>query len=150
MYDRIILRYNWIVPRINHNETNDITNENDDDQWYDQNTGIFWVLMCITAVLAMIAVAGNSLVIFAVIKKRNVSAKFRYLNHAVLSLAIADFILSLFGTPFSVVYWYWGKSLMFHFPQSYISILSTRWNLLVFFLSYITVLCRSHKYWSIL
>ena len=36
MYDRIILRYNWIVPRIIHNETNNNTNENDDDQWYDQ------------------------------------------------------------------------------------------------------------------
>ena len=94
MYDRIILRYNWIVPRINDNETNNITNENDDDQWYDENKGIFWILICITAILAMIAVAGNSLVIFAVIKKRNVSAKFRYLNHAVLSLAIADFVLS--------------------------------------------------------
>ena len=109
MYDTIILRYNWIVPRINPNETNNNTNENDDDQWYDQNTGIFWILICITAILALIAVAGNSLVIFAVIKKRNVSAKFRYLNHAVLSLAIADFVLSLFGTPFSVIYWYWGK-----------------------------------------
>ena len=119
MYDRIILRYNWIVPRINHNETNNNTNENDDDQWYDQNTGIFWILICITAILALIAVAGNSLVIFAVIKKRNVSAKFRYLNNAVLSLAIADFVLSLFGTPFSVIYWYWGKSWMFQFSQSY-------------------------------
>ena len=118
MYDTIILRYNWILPRINPNETNNNTIENVDDQWYDQNTGIFWILICITAILAMIAVAGNSLVIFAVIKKRNVSAKFRYLNHAVFSLAIADFVLSLFGTPISVVYWYWGKRLMFQFLNS--------------------------------
>ena len=78
-------------------------------QWYCDNVEMFWILICITIVIALLAAMGNAFVIFVFITKRGIGSKFRYLNHAVLSLAIADFINSLFGTPFSIVYWYWGK-----------------------------------------
>ena len=104
----IILRYDLFEIRLRQNE-NETDKYDDYDKVYFKNFELFWAMVCITASIAMVAVVGNSIVIFAVIKRTHLSAKFRYLNRAVLSLAIADFTLSLFGTPFSVVYWYWGK-----------------------------------------
>ena len=81
--------------------------------WYYSHKELFWVLISIAIVVALAGVVANALVIYAATQKRNMSSGFRYLNHAVMSLAITDFCLSLFGTPFSIVYWYWGKTFTF-------------------------------------
>ena len=77
--------------------------------WYGDNVATFWILICMIIFIALVAAIGNAFVILVFATKRGIGSKFRYLNHAVLSLAIAEFTLSLLGTPFSIVYWYWGK-----------------------------------------
>ena len=77
--------------------------------WYGDNVATFWILIAIIIFIALVAAVGNAFVIRVFVTKRGLGAQFRYLNHVVLSLAIAEFTLSLFGTPFSIVYWYWGK-----------------------------------------
>ena len=99
------------------NVTNNVTTD-EKALWYYSHQEIFWILISISILIALAGVVGNALVIFAATQKRSIGAGFRYLNHAVISLAIADFILSLFGTPFSIVYWYWGeKCILFKFIQ---------------------------------
>ena len=78
--------------------------------WYYDNVSTFWAAICIIIFVALVASIGNAFVILVFATKRGIGAKFQYLNHAVLSLAIAEFTLSLLGTPFSIVYWYWGKN----------------------------------------
>ena len=73
--------------------------------WYYDHRGLFWILISIVILIALVGVLGNAMVIYAATQK-NMSGGFRYLNEAVISLAITDFCFSLFGTPFSIVYWY--------------------------------------------
>ena len=80
-----------------------------DSHWYYDNIATFWIVICIIIFIALVAAVGNAFVIHVFVTKRGLGAQFRYLNRVVLSLAIAEFTLSLFGTPFSIVYWYWGK-----------------------------------------
>ena len=80
--------------------------------WYYDNKSFFWILISVAISIALAGAFGNALVIFAATQRSNIGASFRYLNHAVISLAVGDFILSLFGTPLNVVYWYWGKHLL--------------------------------------
>ena len=110
MYNKVVIKYDLILPRMRQNTT-DI---DQDDVWSSSyvKKEVFGFFIFIIILIAMVAAFGNSLVIYAVIKMKNFNARFRYLNRAVLSLAIADFVLSLFGTPFSVVFWYWGKKLL--------------------------------------
>ena len=89
-----------------------ITSSEDKDlmeSWYyDGGAPLFIVLVSIKALIAMIGVAGNSIVIYASIKDRqSIVRSFRYLNRVVRSLAIADFIYSLVGQPFDILYWYY-------------------------------------------
>jgi hypothetical protein len=77
--------------------------------WYDNHKAFFWILVTISALIALAGVFGNALVIFAAMKKSHIGSSFRYLNRVVLSLAISDFAYSLLGEPFFVVHWYWGK-----------------------------------------
>ena len=79
------------------------------DLWYYYNKGLFWMLISISILIAFAGVIGNAVVIYAATKERNIGARFRYLNDVVKSLAITDFSLPLFGTPVTVVYWYWSK-----------------------------------------
>ena len=89
-----------------------VTNSSSVDEsylWYYDHKGLFWTLISMSILIGIAGVMGKSMVIYAVIYKRRTSGGFRYLNDAVKSLAITDFCFSLFGTPFSIVYWYWGK-----------------------------------------
>ena len=92
------------------NQTNN-TNIEIDKLWYYENKGLFWILVSISVLIALSGVVGNALVIIATIQSRNIGASFRYLNRAVLALAVEDFSYLLIGTPFYVVHWYWGKLL---------------------------------------
>ena len=111
MYNKVVIKYDLILPRMKQNVTEI---GEDDDVWASSfvKKEVFGFFIFIIILIAMVAAFGNSLVIYAVIKMKNFNARFRYLNRAVLSLAIADFVLSLFGTPFSVVFWYWGKKVL--------------------------------------
>ena len=110
MYNKVVIKYDLILPRMRQNTT-DI---DQDDVWSSSyvKKEVFGFFILIIILIAMVAAFGNALVVYAVIKMKSFNARFRYLNRAVLSLAIADFVLSLFGTPFSVVFWYWGKKLL--------------------------------------
>ena len=110
MYNKVVIKYDLILPRMRQNTT-DI---DQDDVWSSSyvKKEVFGFFIFIIILIAMVAAFGNALVVYAVIKMKSFNARFRYLNRAVLSLAIADFVLSLFGTPFSVVFWYWGKKLL--------------------------------------
>ena len=77
--------------------------------WYYDHKSLFWMLISISIIIALAGAIGNALVIYASTRARHMKDGFRYLNDAVKSLAVTDFCLSVFGTPFSVVYWYWGK-----------------------------------------
>ena len=79
--------------------------------WYYSHKELFWVLISIAILLALVGVVGNALVIYAATKKNPFRGVFHYLNHVVISLAVTDFCLLLFGTPCDIVYWYWGKNL---------------------------------------
>ena len=110
MYNKVVIKYDLLLPRMRQNTT-DI---DQDDVWSSSyvKKEVFGFFIFIIILIAMLAAFGNALVVYAVIKMKSFNARFRYLNRAVLSLAIADFVLSLFGTPFSVVFWYWGKKLL--------------------------------------
>ena len=109
MYNKVVIKYDLMLPRMRQNTT-----DTDEDVWSSSfvKKEVFGFFIFIIILIAMVAAFGNALVIYAVIKMKSFNARFRYLNRAVLSLAIADFVLSLFGTPFSVVFWYWGKKLL--------------------------------------
>ena len=93
------------------NQSQNCTPDHDfGSHWYYDNIATFWVVICIITFIALVAAVGNAFVILVFVTKRGIGARFRYLNHAVLSLAVAEFTLSLLGTPFSIVYWYWGKN----------------------------------------
>ena len=102
------MKYDLPLSRIGHNENDTSFNESY-DIWYQENFELYWTLISVTAFFALVAAVGSAIVIFAVITKNHVSARFRYLNLAVLSLAIADFMFALCGTSFLVIYWYWSK-----------------------------------------
>ena len=89
------------------NGTNNCTNGS--QLWYDNHKEFFWILVAISALIALVGILGNALVIFAASQKRHIGSSFRYLNRVVLSLAISDLSYSLLGEPFFVVHWYWGK-----------------------------------------
>ena len=108
MEEWIAMKYDLLLSRIGHNENDTSFNESY-DIWYQENFELYWTLISVTAFFALVAAVGSAIVIFAVITKNHVSARFRYLNLAVLSLAIADFMFALCGTSFFVIYWYWSK-----------------------------------------
>ena len=78
--------------------------------WYYDHKPQFWMLISISILIALSGVIGNAMVIYASTQKKHMRGGFSYLSDAVKSLAITDFCFSLFGTPFSIVYWYWGKN----------------------------------------
>ena len=108
MEEWIVMKYDLLLSRIGHNE-NDPSFNKSYDIWYQENFELYWTLVSFTASFALVAAVGSAIVIFAVITKNHVRARFHYLNLAVLSLAIADFMFALCGTSFFVIYWYWSK-----------------------------------------
>ena len=84
---------------------------NEECLWYYSHKELFWTLMSIFVVVALAGVPANVFVIYVATQKRHMVSGFRYLNHAVKSLAITDICLNLFGTPATVVYLYWSKNL---------------------------------------
>ena len=74
---------------------------------YDRNKALFWALMLFYMCLAVIAVIGNGLVLYASYGTRN-TGRLRYLDDAIRSLAVADMLFGMVGTPLLILWYYMG------------------------------------------
>ena len=83
--------------------------EGDSENVYEKNQALFWLSVVTYLCISLVAVSGNSLVIYAAHGNNN-TGPLRYLDNAVKSLAIADMMFGLVGTPLLVVNYYWGKN----------------------------------------
>ena len=106
--------YNISIQTKHHITSRSLLSEDEEDEstksWYDdRGATLFMILVAIKIIIAMVGIIGNSIVIYASIKDRqSVVRSFRYLNRVVRSLAIADFLYSLVGQPFDILYWYYN------------------------------------------
>ena len=105
--------YNISIQTKHHITRRSLLSE-DEESWYDdRGATLFMILVAIKTMIAMVGIIGNSIVIYASIKDRqSVVRSFRYLNRVVRSLAIADFLYSLVGQPFDILYWYYNLTNM--------------------------------------
>ena len=71
-------------------------------------TGEFGAILAFSIVISILAIIGNSLVIYASVSNKN-SGPFRFIDGIIRSLAVADLLLGLIGNPFIVVSYYLGK-----------------------------------------
>ena len=65
---------------------------------YEQHKSLFWVIGVFYLCLALIGVIGNGLVIYASYGTRN-DGPMRHLDDVIKSLAVADALFALIGTP---------------------------------------------------
>lgn len=63
---------------------------------------LFWVTVAISGLLSLVGAIGNLMVIFASGRKKKTGA-LKYLNSAVRSLAITDFLIGAVGMPLVIV-----------------------------------------------
>ena len=75
---------------------------------YDKNIVIFWVETAFCLCVALFAVIGNGLVLFASHGNKN-CGPLRYLDNEIKSLAIADMFFGLIGTPMIIFSYYLCK-----------------------------------------
>ena len=75
---------------------------------YEQHKSLFWVIGVFYLCLAMIAAMGNGLVIYASYGTRN-RGPLRHLDDVIKSLAVADMLFGLIGTPFLIYKYYMGE-----------------------------------------
>ena len=75
---------------------------------YDKNIAIFWIASAFCLFVALIAIIGNCLVLFATHGTKN-SGQLRYLDNTIKSLAIADMLFGLIGIPLLIFAYYVGK-----------------------------------------
>ena len=71
-------------------------------------TAEFGAILAFSLVISILAIIGNSLVIYASVTNKN-SGPFRFIDGIIRSLAVADLLLGLIGNPFIVVSYYLGK-----------------------------------------
>ena len=69
---------------------------------------LWWVAIVSYWCVAVFTVVGNSLVIYAAYGNKN-TGPLRYLDEAVKSLAVADLLFGLLGTPLMTINAYLGK-----------------------------------------
>ena len=77
---------------------------------YDKYTGWFWTMVAFYVCIAVVTAIGNGLVIYAAYGNRN-TGRLRYLDDVIKSLAVADMLFGLIGTPFLLVSYYMGEYL---------------------------------------
>ena len=95
-------------------ELNNVTNlntYNNTNALYSIKVPLFWASVGVSVLLAILAIIGNGIVIYVAGRKTN-TGTMRYLNDAVRSLAISDFLIGLVGTPLIITYSYWGWLLL--------------------------------------
>ena len=65
---------------------------------YEENKGVIWLFGAIYIVVALVAIIGNGLVLYAAHSNRNLG-RLRNFDGAIKSLAIADMLFGLVGIP---------------------------------------------------
>ena len=85
------------------NETN-----NKYETEYEKHFTLFWSMVVFYLFLAVIAIDGNALVIYASHGKRNHS-RLRHLDGTIKSLAVADLLYGMLGAPFLILAYYMGQ-----------------------------------------
>ena len=81
---------------------------NDDVTLYHKYFALFWGFAAIWSVLALVAIIGNGLVMYASYRHRN-QGPLRYFDGVVKSLAFADLLYGLVGMPITVIKYYMGE-----------------------------------------
>ena len=75
---------------------------------YHKYAELFWSFVALSVLIALIAILGNGLVIYATYGTRNLGP-LRYLDGVVKSLAFTDLLFGLLGTPLIILNYYLGK-----------------------------------------
>ena len=65
---------------------------------YEKNKGIFWVMTTVYLLVALVAIAGNGLVLYACFARTNLGS-LRHFDSVIKSLATNDLLLGLIGIP---------------------------------------------------
>ena len=65
---------------------------------YEENKGVIWLFGAVYMLVALVAIIGNGLVLFAAHSNRNLG-RLRNFDGAIKSLAIADMLFGLVGIP---------------------------------------------------
>ena len=68
---------------------------------YEKNKGTFWAIVTIYLLVALVAIAGNGLVLYASFTRRNLGS-LRHFDIVIKSLAVNDLLLGLIGIPFRI------------------------------------------------
>ena len=74
---------------------------------YDSSTAIFWIDVVFIIFAGLFATAGNGLVLYAAHGNKNIGP-LRYLDNIIKSLAVADMLFGLIGTPLIIFAYYIG------------------------------------------
>ena len=74
---------------------------------YDKNIALFWIDTVFCLCVALAAIIGNVLVLFAAHGNKN-SGPLRYLDNGIKSLAITDMLFGLIGIPLIIFCYYIG------------------------------------------
>ena len=74
----------------------------------DYDKGLFWASVAFYVCISLVTVIGNGLVIYAAYGNRN-TGRLRYLDDVIKSLAVADMLFGLIGTPFILISSYMGE-----------------------------------------
>ena len=65
---------------------------------YEKNKGTFWAIVAIYSLVALVAIEGNGLVLYASFTRRNIGF-LRHFDDVIKSLAANDFLLGLIAVP---------------------------------------------------
>ena len=75
---------------------------------YDKNVALFWICVAVYLCIALTTTLGNGLVIYAAYGNKN-RGPLGCLDDVVKSLALADMLYGLMGTPFLIYGYFLGK-----------------------------------------
>ena len=75
---------------------------------YEEHFVMFWMISAFYLCLALIGIIGNGLVIYASYGTRS-SGPLRHLDDVIKSLAVADMLFGVFGTPILIYKYYIGE-----------------------------------------
>ena len=93
-----------MAEKLIHPETsyNFSCNENVTQSFYEENKVMFWLCSVIYLCIAIVAVTGNGLVLYASFVDRN-QGRLRYFDIVIKSLAISDMLFGLVGMPCRII-----------------------------------------------
>ena len=97
---------NTIVGYLESNVTT--SNEREHETAYEKNKSIFMLSVVVYLCIAFVTTVGNGMVIYAGYGSKN-QGPLRYLDDVIRSLAVADMLYGLIGTPMLIEGYYLGK-----------------------------------------